>query len=71
MNVRIVKILLYKTWKKRLKRVLESVSEVAIEVCIDEWVEGRVEISDPEQDSDQNVWTRTQIGATERRYHIP
>lgn len=48
-NIRIVKILFYKTWEKRLKRVFESVSEIAIEVCIDERIKGRVEVSDPEK----------------------
>lgn len=50
MNISIVKILFNETWKEWLKSIFERVSEVSIEVCVDERVEGWVKVADPKQD---------------------
>lgn len=52
------------------QRVLECVSKVPIEVSIDEGVEGRVEVTDPENQSDESVRTLA-FRPTKRRDHVP
>lgn len=53
-----------------LERVLECFAEVTIEVGVDQWIQHRVEIADPEEYGHQHIrafaWSTAQ-----RRNHIP
>jgi len=35
--------------ERTLQRVLERFPEVSVEVCVDEWIQRRVEVTDPEE----------------------
>jgi hypothetical protein len=54
-----------------LQSVLECISEVTVEVCINDGIECRVEVADPEENRDEDVGTGTQLGPTQRGDHIP
>ena len=42
---------------------VECFTEIAIEKCIDDWVEYRVEVPHPEQDGDDPRWSGAVFGA--------
>lgn len=52
------------------QRLLERLTEVRPEVGVDERVEGRVEVSDPEESCDDSLGTRAAI-ATYGNGHVP
>lgn len=54
-----------------MEGVFESVSEVSVKVCVNEWIECWIEVTDPEEYRNQNIGAGTQFGSTERCYHIP
>lgn len=68
--VRTVGRFLVQTEEHALQSVLERLPEVAIEVGIDEWVQRRVEVADPEQNGHQDVRTWTCVAA-QRGCHVP
>lgn len=53
-----------------MEGVLESLPEVAVEVGVDQRVEGGVEVADPEQHADHNVGAVAGVAA-EGCYHVP
>lgn len=71
MNVRVVKILFYEAWEEWLQSVLECISEVTVEVCINDGIKRRVEVTDPEENGNEDVGAGTELRPTERCYHIP
>lgn len=56
--------------KHTLQCVLERLPEVPIEVRIDERIQRRIEVADPEEHGDQHVRTRTGVTA-QRCCHVP
>lgn len=46
-----------------LQRVFERLPEVSIEVRVDQWIQHRIEISDPEQDNHHDVRTGARLAA--------
>lgn len=53
-----------------MKCVLESFPEVAVEVSVDERVERRIEVPDPKEDGNNDVWTVTGF-STQGRDVVP
>lgn len=49
------------------QRVLEGLAKVAIEVRVDERVQGAVEVTYPEEDGHHRVWTVAGLAAQGRR----
>lgn len=46
-----------------LQRILECFPEVAVEVRVDQWIQRRVEVTDPEQHGDQSLRETARIPA--------
>jgi hypothetical protein len=53
-----------------LKSILESFSEIPVEIRVDQGIQRRVEVSDPKDDGYDNLRTGTGF-PTERRGHVP
>lgn len=51
-----------------LQRVLERLPEVPIEVGVDQRIQCRIEVSDPEQNGNHHVRARARIAAQRYRY---
>jgi hypothetical protein len=49
--------------ERALECVLEGLSEVPVEVGVDERVQGRVEVANPEDQHDHAVWTMATLAA--------
>lgn len=49
--------------KSALQRVFKRFSKVTIKVRIDQWIQCRVCISNPEEDRDHDIGTRTALAA--------
>lgn len=56
--------------KCALKSILEGFPEVTVEVSVDKGIERRIEVSDPEEDGDNDIWTVTGF-TTQRRDDVP
>jgi hypothetical protein len=56
--------------KKLSRKLLEKLHQ-PVEVCIDDWIQGAVEVADPKENRHQDVGTRTQFRPAKRRNHIP
>lgn len=57
--------------ERALQGVLEGLPEVPVEVGVDEGIQGRIGVADPEQDRHDDVRTGTGLVVTERRRHVP
>lgn len=58
------------TREKAQQSILEGVSEISIEISVDERVEGRIEVTDPENESDETIRTLASW-STKRRDYVP
>lgn len=58
------------TREEALQRVFKSLPEVTVEVGVDEWVQRRVEVADPEKNSNNHIG-RWACLAAQRRDDVP
>lgn len=66
-----VEVLFQTAGEERCQRVAESVPEVAVEVSVDDRIEGWVEVADPEESRHERIGSWTALSSAKRCYHIP
>jgi hypothetical protein len=57
MKVRIIRIILEDAWKKRVKSFFKRLPKVAVEICVNDRVEGGIKVSNPKENSDEDIRT--------------
>lgn len=70
-DICIVQVPLDTAWQQRRQCILESFSKITIEICINNGVEGTVEVANPEENRHNHVGTWTELGSAERCDDIP